>query len=313
MKIDFSNKKRVIAAVCLAGAALAAVAGGTLAIYGSQTFRRAVVRNRDSDVIRFSSDRLWRTTKTAPAKNYHYLTGKNDPSMTFTVCNYDQIKSLYHCEADILYDIQFDIQNGTSGSYTLSVNRADPQPLKDGVPVPGKLSGNTHSTNSYTVYFSEDDYDRLELTVTVTPRDLALTNDRILKAKLIPIKYASEQGFQLTSEFPDSVDYKPSDVDAYKLQLSISGGKGDIFVGWDSSRMDIDPFLQGEKKTINGSEAWRYIQLEADSDVICSYLIPFYNNYKHDPTAWTQWNALPILACKSLEELQAAINTFPKE
>ena len=76
MKNCNSSKKRIIVSLCLIVGVLTVFIGGTLAIYTSQDHQRSVVRNRDNEIIRYSSDKLNRVAGDAPVKAYYYPMSK---------------------------------------------------------------------------------------------------------------------------------------------------------------------------------------------------------------------------------------------
>ena len=125
MKKISSLKKRSIISACLVMGALVLLIGGTLAIYTSQDHQRSVVRNRDNEIIRFSSDKLYRVTGDAPVKTYNYPMSKESHIMEFQVCNYDQSKNTLFNEKQIDYQITFEVKNGSDGEYTISNGKSN--------------------------------------------------------------------------------------------------------------------------------------------------------------------------------------------
>lgn len=291
MKLDFFKQKKPVLALCLAGAALVAVVGGTLAIYTSQVFQRGVVRNRDSDTIRFSSDILARVSKnTDPQVSYYPVDPEQaQPSIRFTVCNYDQTNSTLFNETDLYYDITFQLENSSGGPYTIE-SRYGTAVLENGsLTLSNKyLTGGERSTDTYTFYFPREDLktevsQNLELTVTVTPSEPSLTQRTILTGTLIPIPYGATQGFHARLEFPDSSRGEPGDFAAYNVLVSISGGAGTVEILWDNDLLDIDPFFLSDT-TQSGT-----ITLSKDAaDANVSYLIPFYKKTP-DTLKWDGW------------------------
>lgn len=288
-------KKVILSIVLIVGAILAA-AGGTLAIYTSQVYQRSVVRNRDNDVIRFSSDKLYRVTAGTDAQKYYYPMSKDQKTMTFQVCNYDQTKNTLYNEKKIDYTITFEVRNGTDGfEYKISDGNTTQIAINSGEPISftNILRGGKRTADSYTFTFAEGDYNKVELHVTVTPTDFAVTQNRILNGILIPIEYATTQGVTLKSEFTDSTRGTPDQFDAYNLSVSVSGGSGNVLITWDHTMLDIDPFFaKGKDITKNGDESTITVRMNSD-DETGAYLIPFYNHNTTKP-AWTAWSKLPI-------------------
>lgn len=299
MKIDFSNKKKLILSVSLAAAALAAVVGGTLAIYTSQVFQRGVVRNRDNQAIRFSSDKLAQVSfGTSPQISYYPVADKQT-SLNFRICNYDQTKSTLVSERDISYRIDFKIEGGSSDFvYQVSCNGGANEPLDTATGSIHTLEGGRLSVDTYTVTFSDADYQNLKLTVTATPEDRTLTRDSILTATLIPIAYGTTQNFNVRREFPDSWREKedgslftPGDLDAYNVLVTAAGGKGTVYIRWDPTMVEMDYFFR-KGKDVQPDEGYSKIVLQMNSaDETASYLIPFYNPNAENPK-WGSWKDL---------------------
>lgn len=299
MKKNISPRRKIILTICLIVGVVLAMAGGTLAIYTSQVYQRAVVRNRYNDVIRFSSDKLYRKKDTEnPPQKYYYPVGDNQISMTFSVCNYDQVNNTLFSENDIDYNINFKVTNGTDGfKYIVSCGDQGEE-LKNGgiLDMSGNLQGGRRSVQTYTITFDKGDYDKVEIEVIVTPDEPTTTQGRILNGILIPIKYATTQGVRLSQEFIDSTRGKPNQFDAYNLLISVSGGEGKVVIAWNSTQLDIDPFFVTASSGTPGTAENGYKTLTVSmnsEDETGTYLISFYNHNITDP-GWTDWENLPI-------------------
>ena len=294
MKNGFSSKNRFFIAVCLILAVLAVAVGGTLAVYTSQDHQRSVVRNRDNDTIRFSSDKLYRVMSGTAPQKYYYPMGEEERTMNFYVCNYDQAKTTLFSEKDIEYQIQFSVKNGTAAGegYRISNGSSEKNIANNGAcSFTDKLSGGKKSSNSYSFTFAEGDFNKVELTVTVTPANAALTQERILNGILVPIEQVMTQGVTVRSEFTDSARSGPDDFDAYNLSVTISGGAGDVLITWDHDMLDIDPFFQNKENVrVTGGGLIASMNSEDETG---SYLIQFYN-HKSEKPGWTDWADIPI-------------------
>lgn len=292
MKLDFFKQKKPVLALCLAGAALVAVVGGTLAIYTSQVFQRGVVRNRDSDTIRFSSDILARVSQnTDPQVSYYPVDPEQErPGIRFTVCNYDQTNSTLFHETDLCYDITFLLENRSDGPYTIESPYGTETLVNGSLTLSSCcLTGGERSTDTYTFYFPKEDLktevsENLKLTVTVTPSDSSLTHRTILTGTLIPIPYGATQGFHARLEFPDSSRGEPGEFAAYNVLVSVTGGKGTVELRWDNELLDIDPFF--EQYADKGTGTMTIPMNSADETA--AYLIPFYNKTP-DILEWDGW------------------------
>lgn len=296
MKRDSSAKRKSVLSISLIIGVILAAAAGTLAIYTSQVFQRSVVRNRDNEIIRFSSDKLYRVTPGTDAQKYYYPMSEGQKTMTFQVCNYDQAKNTLFNEQRIDYTVTFQVINGTDGfSYEISDgNTTESVTTENSVTFTGSLRGKRRSSNAYSFTFDEGDYNTVELHVTVTPSDLTTTQNRILNGVLIPVEYATTQGVTVKDEFADSTRGTPDQFDAYNLLVSISGGSGNVLITWDSTKLDIDPFFREGKNVKQNGETSSTITVPMNSDdETGTYLITFYNHTVIEP-GWKEWKELPI-------------------
>lgn len=294
--------RRPILALVLCLAAILAAVGGTFAIYSSQAFLRSVVRNQDTKAIRFSSDKLYRVPDETEAQKYYYpMSDEAQRTMVFQVCNYDQDQNTAFSEQDIGYTITFQVAKGTPDfAYTISMGDAPLGTLTTGQSVSfgHTLSGGKRNANAYTFTFGDEDCNKVELLVTVTPKDLTATRNTILNGILIPVAYATTQGVTVSAEFTDKVRGTPDQFDAYNLSVSVSGGKGDVKISWDNTTLDIDPFfiskVKGTVTTDPENPSRSYVIFPMNSeDETGIYLIQFYNHSSEKPT-WTDWNSLDI-------------------
>lgn len=285
-------KRKLLRALVLLLLAVATAVGGTVAIYTSQVFQRSVVRNRDSEAIRFSSDKLYRVADGTPLQLYYYPMNQNQQTMRFTVCNFDQIKNTVVNEADIGYTITFEIPDGTDVfSYTVNGQAANSGKLT----LNRSLKGAKRASDTYTIDFGNHPYADTKINVKVTPNDPTLVKNTVLQATLVPIAYATTQGVTLTPRFLDSARGTPNQFDAYNLSVSISGGARDVVISWDTAQLDIDPFFK-TKGTPGTDPDTGYATLTVPmnaEDETGAYLIQFYNHAAENP-GWTAWNQLPI-------------------
>lgn len=290
-------RRKLILSLILLFLVIGTSVGGTVAIYTSQVFQRSVVRNRDTEAIRFSSDKLYRVmTGNLTSKKYYYPMSSGQKTMSFTVCNFDQSKNTVVNQQTLEYDIKFIVKNGTP-DFEYDVNGSkilNNQTLN----LSGSLPGGRRSADTYTVTFGQNDYNKVEITITVTPRDLSLTKNNVLHATLIPIEYATTQEVSLDWEFTDGNNYMLDAVDAYNVAVSISGGEDDVVISWENDKLDIDPFFQkeiiasGGTFTTSGNTSTLNFHMNSENDT-GSYQLRF---YKHgiDSYGWSEWTDLPI-------------------
>lgn len=305
MKHKNSLPKKTLVTILVSVMAIVVLLGGSYAIYTSQVFQRSVVRNRNADVIRFSSDKLYRVATNSPLQTYYYPMSKGQTTMSFTICNCDQNKNTLICEKDINYVITFSIPEGTNSfSYQVTDASGITYTSVNGEIVlnNGKLNGGIRTTNTYTIDFSGTGYENTKISVVAKPitTDMPLTKNTCLQATLVPVEYATVQGITLKSEFTDSTrpDSTPKQFDAYNYSVSISGGEKDVIIGWNADELDIDPFFKNKFESTLSTDENGFTTLTVhmnSEDSTGTYLIQFYYHSGHS-VSWTSWNDLPIYA-----------------
>lgn len=294
--------KKTVFTILMIVMAVVVLLGGSYAIYTSQVFQRAVVRNRNADVIRFSSDKLYRVATSTPLQTYYYPMSKGQTTMSFTICNFDQNKNTLICEKDINYIIEFSIPDGNQFSYSVTDGSGQTYNSVNGEIVlnDGKLTGGIRSTKSYTIDFSGTSYENAKISVVAKPitTDMPLTKNTCLQATLVPVEYATVQGITLKSEFTDSTrpDSTPVQFDAYNYSVSISGGEKYVVIEWDPNMLDIDPFFSAKGTVTDLDNGYKALTIHMNSDDSTgNYLIQFYR-HAGNTTKWNGWTELPVHA-----------------
>ncbi|MDO4475274.1 MAG: hypothetical protein Q4B59_00625 [Lachnospiraceae bacterium] len=268
-------------------AVLVAAIGVTWARYTSQDHQRSVVRNRDSETIRFSSDKLFRVTADAAARKYYDPVSSAERTITFQICNYDQSVSTLFCEKNIEYDLTVKVTNGSTGDYTISRGSESKTIQNNGTAAfTGTLAGGKRSVHAYSIVFHESDFNKVNFEVSVVPKNLSLTQNRVLKAVLIPIENASLQGFYVTGEYSDASRGEPDDFAAFNYSIRVTGGSGQVVLTWNADQLDIDPFFK-TRSNATGDTASGTLTIPMDSeDSTASYQIPFYNKGGNTFGSW---------------------------
>lgn len=291
--------KKTVFTILMIVMAVVVLLGGSYAIYTSQVFQRAVVRNRNADVIRFSSDKLYRVATSTPLQTYYYPMSKGQTTMSFTICNFDQNKNTLICEKDINYIIEFSIPDSNQFSYSVTdgsgktYNSYGEIVLND-----EKLTGGIRSTKSYTINFSGTSYENAKISVVAKPitTDMPLTKNTCLQATLVPVEYATVQGVTLTAVFSDSGRGTPDKFDAYNYTVSISGGEKDVVIEWDPNLLDIDPFFSAKGTVADLDNGYKALTIHMNSDDSTgNYMIQFYR-HAGNTTKWNDWIELPVHA-----------------
>ena len=170
MRRKNSLHRKAIASFLILVMTITALIGVSFAIYTSQVFQRSVVRNRNTGIVRFSSDKLISVAIDSNATEIYYPVVEGQTTMSFRICNYDQTRSTLVNETDIGYTISFSFAD-KDDSFNYSVTCND-KSIGSSENTHRILRGGVASVDNYTVSFSENDYRKLKMTVTVIPDDL---------------------------------------------------------------------------------------------------------------------------------------------
>ena len=279
-------------------------AGGTFAAYTSQGHMRAVVRNRDNETVRFTSNYLRNCTKTSadkgeyPGKVILYSNESSEAAeLTIDIFVYNYVlgnMSLIN-ENDITYDMEIRLAGGTQESYSVKLedtaltrqsDDGDEQvytTTSDGV----TLIGRTPHANHYTVTIAGADLDKIRITAVATPRNLSVTGNQLLAAVIAPCTESTVQEFTCKGVFADSSTGTPKDYDAFNYEVSISAGRANVTITWNANILEIDQFFlkkisdretdnicQYVKKNSNGEGSLTFVMDQSAG--MGDYMIPFY-------------------------------------
>lgn len=308
MKLTSRPKlKRVwIALVALIG--MIAVVRGSYAAYISQDAQRGVARNRDTDRIRFSSNLLQASSATEEKQyaNKVIAYSKNTADGTelpinIYVYNYLQGSANLVNENDITYNMSIKITGGTKTEYIVKYEDEQLKPTKNddnsysyeknGV----KLPGRAQSLHHYTVTVYGADLDKVRIIATAKPTNTSYTGGQFLAATISPCTSSEVKSFSCEGTFTDSSNGKPKDYDAFNYEVSISGGRANVTLTWDSTKVEIDPYFlekigkSKENISIDNTNT-SSLQFEMDqNEGTGDYLITFYRLSNNDslPDMWT--------------------------
>ncbi len=304
MKItDRPTHKNLIVIIAVVVCVMLAV-GGTFAAYTSQGHMRAVVRNRDNETVRFTSNYLRNCTKTSadkgeyPGKVILYSNESSEAAeLTIDIFVYNYVlgnMSLIN-ENDITYDMEIRLAGGTQESYSVKLedtaltrqsDDGDEQvytTTSDGV----TLIGRTPHANHYTVTIAGADLDKIRITAVATPRNLSVTGNQLLAAVIAPCTESTVQEFTCEGVFADSSMGTPKDYDAFNYEVSISAGRANVTITWNANILEIDQFFlkkisdretdyicQYVKKNPNGEGSLTFVMDQSAG--MGDYMIPFY-------------------------------------
>lgn len=298
MKITDRPKQKTLIIVVAALVCLALAVGGTFAAYMSQSYQKGVVRNKDNEAIRFTSNYMQPASMNAEEKDYssriirYSSDSVSEKSLVIDIYVYNYVvgnASLVN-ENDVVYNMNIKLTGGVSTSYVVNKvvgeqkislteqTGAEPEYIMENV----TLTGRTPQSDHYTVTISGADIDKLKIIATATPLTPSFTGNKKLAAVISPSSEAKMQEFTCVGTFTDSGSgLSPNTYDAFNYEVTISSGKANVMLTWQPDKVEIDKFFL-EKLTENGG-TYDYNPTDGTltfvmnvADGTGDYLIPFY-------------------------------------
>ena len=283
------NKKRTaVMGICLVGVLLLVIA--TYAAYTRQAYQRGTARNRDTEIVSFTSNYLQLyTTGTSGnayvAKNIVYGTDektKESVSFDIHVYNYANGNTSLVSQKDITYTMKIEFKNGAGKGYEVKSDKASITPDNNVCEIKKTLIGRTANENVFTVTFPGNEIDTLQITATAIPDKVALTNNQFLAATLLPCTTASKVTFRAEGIFLDKAEGEPKQYDGFNYGISISSGAADAVLIWNPAVLEIDKFFVEKLDTqqlitkndlANGKLEFKMDQSNGTGDFLISFYI----------------------------------------
>lgn len=284
------NKKRTaVVGISLVGVLLLVIA--TYAAYTRQAYQRGTARNRDTEIVSFTSNYLQLyTTGTSGnayvAKNIVYGTDekkKKSVSFDIHVYNYANGNTSLVSQKDITYTMKIEFKNGAGNGYKVESDTTSITPVNNNVyEIRKTLIGRTANEDVFTVTFPGNEIDTLQITATAIPDKAALTNNQFLAATLVPCTTASKVTFRAEGIFLDKAEGTPDQYDGFNYGISISSGAADAVLTWNPAVLEIDKFfvekletkkLVTSKNLANGELKFTMDQSNGTGDFLISFYI----------------------------------------
>ena len=281
------NKKRTaVVGISLIGVLLLVIA--TYAAYTRQAYQRGTARNRDTEIVSFTSNYLQLyTTGTSGnayvAKNIVYGTDekkKESVSFDIHVYNYANGNTSLVSQKDITYTMRIEFKNGAGNGYKVESDTTSITPDNNVCEIKKTLIGRTANENVFTVTFPGNEIDTLQITATAIPEKDALTNNQFLAATLVPCTTASKVTFRAEGIFLDKAEGEPKQYDGFNYGISISSGAADAVLTWNPAVLEIDKFfveklenLVTSKDLANGELKFTMDQSKGTGDFLISFYI----------------------------------------
>lgn len=291
---------------------------GSYAAYSNQGFRRGVVRNRDSEEIRFTSNILkpYVSTGSEGQKNYETVlypfaedTNEDDNlKIPLTIANYLMNNNNLVSESDITFDLTIQLKDKQSGSsYTLNneVINEDSITKSDLT-----LIGRKPNQVDYTIGFTGKDLDKLTIVIEAKPHNFG---NKILAAYICPCTNSQVNPFSYSGGFLNKNVGKPQDYYGYNYEVSISSGRAKVTLNWEPAYVKLDPFFLEKLKSrqdlkIDGTNAYIYdkdggsIQFLMDQTLgEDDYVILFYPIQKM--SSETTWDDMKKIISVEVQEI----------
>lgn len=311
------NQKRIwVALAALIG--ILAVAGGSFAAYTSQAYQRGVVRNRDNEAVRFTSNYLQNCALSTDEKSYVGRTilfnddDKKNDNLTFDIYVYNYVNGNTDLvsQRDITYDMTISFKDGAGNGYSVldADGNTTESPDTDGkVEFKGKtLVGRNAAYHIYTVTFPGSDLNTLKITAVAKPTNSSVTNNQMLAAVIAPSIDSTTKKFNFQKGFLEENKGIPEEglsaYDGFNYEVSISSGKATATLTWDPSILEIDPFFLKSigkdtkeikeilQNTTTGTVTFEMNQPEGTG----AYLIPFYIKDKSKIKDIKDWKELEV-------------------
>ena len=292
------NKKRTaVVGISLVGVLLLVIA--TYAAYTRQAYQRGTARNRDTEIVSFTSNYLQLYTKGTSrnayiAKNIVYGTDekkKESVSFDIYVYNYANGNTSLVSQKDITYTMKIEFKNGAGNGYKVESDTTSSTPVNNVCEIKKTLIGRTANENVFTVTFPGNEIDTLQITATAIPEKSALTNNQFLAATLVPCTTASKVTFRAEGIFLDKSEGEPKQYDGFNYGISISSGAADAVLTWNPAVLEIDKFFVEKLQNLITSEDLANGKLKFtmnQSNGTGNFLISFYIKDKSQiPENWS--------------------------
>lgn len=291
-----------IALICIFG--LLALVGASYAAYTSQAYQRGVARNRDSEIIRFSSNYLQLYTNNTAENAYvnrkisvgDNVTEGTNYNVDITVFNYANGNTNLISQRDITYTMTIKISGDYANQCSVSDGTTSKTFENETVSYGKTLRGRTATSDRYRVTIPSEAVNKVAIIATAVPGTgtLAITNNQILAGVLAPCTGDVTKTFRAEGRFTDAdAGGIPTDYDGFNYEISISSGTATGTLKWDSTILEIDKYFL-DKIKYTGSEDKGNISFKMDqSNGTGDYLIPFYIKDKAQiKSSWAEMEKL---------------------
>lgn len=247
-------KRLILAIVCVLG--LFTVARGSYAAYTRQAFKRGVVRNRDSETIRFTSNYLQNCaysenpdSDSFAVRTVSFDTTTENISFDLNIYNYmysyetTTIKNNLASQRDITYNLSISFSNGAGNGYIVTDGEKQYSGATTYTIADKTLKGREANSHTYRITFPGTELDKVRITVVATPLNPSVTESQMLAAVITPRVGTAASTFSSEGKFIYDSDSEPKEYDGFNYEISISSGEADAELSWKTNLVEIDTFF----------------------------------------------------------------------
>lgn len=311
MKITDKPKSKVVICAVLVLAGLLTIMSGSYAAYTSQDSQRAVVRNRDGEIVRFTSNYLQNCAYGAETGSYvgrNVFFSKDDEQGTVSidveVYNYANGNAGLVSQKDITYTMSIELSNANGNDYSVRVDNGESQAFSSENKFTAEkqtLVGRSANSHKYTITFPKSDIDKVKITAIALPENPSVTNNQKLAAIIVPCTGSTTNTFLAEGKFTDVSDNTtPKEYYGFNYEVTISSGKANATLSWNSDLVEIDKYSLeklGENVNIKHDSNTKTDSVEFEMDQsngTGDYLIPFYIKDKSEieKKSWKDMNSV---------------------
>ena len=216
---------------------------GSYAAYNSQAFQRGVLRNRDSEDMRFSSNILSPYIVSIGDKKqyetvlYPYVSGIQESArleIPIKIANHPMTNDNLVSESDITFDLNIQLKDyDRSTQYYLN----DTQITDGKITISGiTLAGRKSKQVQYVMKFTGKDLDKLTIVAEAIPSG----SSKILAAYICPCTNSMVNDFSCQGTFMKPDVSQLNELYGFNYEISISTGRARVTLQWDKNVLAID-------------------------------------------------------------------------
>lgn len=300
---------------------------GTYAAYNNMAFQRGVVRNRDSEEIRFTSNILKSYIASGEQSEKYEMVlypfsenTKEEDKLTIPlkIANYLINNDNLFSEKDITFNLSIHLTGYQEGTqYTVNG-----MVIQNGsIEIPNvTLTGRKPKEIDYEIGITGKDLNKLAITIVATTTNLS--GNKTLAACIYPCTNSQVNPFSYSGTFLYEKSSSPSDYYGYNYEVSISSGRAKVTLTWNPDYVKLDPFFLNKLESrqdlkIDSTQAYIYNEPEGSVQFLMDqtlgeddYVVLFYPvQGKKDnliQQCGNKWDGMTQIISVSAEEMDVS-------